>query len=151
MTTVSGDRATKLLLLLGMTAAASVMHYADNIVRFASYPEPPWLDPARVDVFWFVMTPFGVAAWWLYRRGRTRAGIVASYAYAAMNLLVLGHYVVAPPWRLPPLINLFIVLEAAAAGLLLVYTVRLQVAAIVGPKKERAGKPRPLLAVPPGP
>ena len=66
-----------------------------------------------------------------YRRGRARAGIVASYAYAAMNLLVLGHYLVAPPWRLPPLINLFIVVEAAAAMLLLVYTVRLQVDELV--------------------
>jgi cellobiose-specific phosphotransferase system component IIC len=73
----------------------------------------------------------GVAAWWLYRRGWTRAGIVASYAYAAMNLLVLGHYLVAPPWRLPPLINLFILVEAAAATLLLAYTVRLQVDELV--------------------
>jgi hypothetical protein len=123
---VPRESATKLLLLIGMNVGASVAHYADNIVRFVSYPEPPWLDPARVDAFWFLMTPFGLAAYWLYRRGRTRAAFVASYAYAAMNLLVLGHYLVAPPWRLPVLINALIALEAAAAALLVIYTVRLQ-------------------------
>jgi hypothetical protein len=122
------DRTIKLLLLLGMCAATSVMHYADNIVRFVSYPEPPWLDPARVDAFWFFMTPFGLAAYALWRRGWRRSALVASYAYAAMNLLVLGHYLVAPPWRLPALINLFIVLEAGAAILLVAFAVRLQIA-----------------------
>jgi hypothetical protein len=123
----STDSAKALLLLLGMNLAASVAHYADNIVRFVSYPEPPWLNPARVDAFWFFMTPFGIAAWWLYRGGRTQAAFAASYAYAAMNLLVLGHYLVAPPWKLPPLINLLIALEAATATALIVFTARLQV------------------------
>jgi uncharacterized protein involved in cysteine biosynthesis len=126
MTIPSSDSAKKLLLLIGMNVAASVLHYADNIVRFVSYPEPPWLNPARVDVFWFVMTPFGIAAYWLYRRDRRRAAFVASYAYAAMNLLVLGHYLVAPPWRVSPLINLLIVPEAVTAVLLILFTVRLQ-------------------------
>jgi purine-cytosine permease-like protein len=123
MPTASVDSANKLLLLVAMNVAASVAHYADNIVRFVSYPEPPWLSPERVDVFWFFMTPFGLAACWLYRRGRARAAFFASYSYAAMNLLVLGHYLVAPPWRLPLLINLLIVLEAVTATLLLVFTV----------------------------
>jgi hypothetical protein len=129
MTTASPDSARKLLLFLGMNVAASVAHYADNIVRFVSYPEPPWLDPARVDAFWFVMTPFGIAAYFFYRRGRRRAAFAASYAYAAMNLLVLGHYLVAPPWRLPLLINVLIAAEAATAVLLILYTARLQAGA----------------------
>jgi hypothetical protein len=133
MTTPSTDRAKKLLLLIGMNVAASVVHYADNIVRFVSYPEPPWLNPARVDVFWFVMTPLGIAAYWLYRRDRLRAAFVASYAYAAMNLLVLGHYLVAPPWRLSPLINLLIVPEATTAVLLILFTARLQAGRRNGP------------------
>jgi hypothetical protein len=126
MVTASRDSANNILLLIGMNVAASVAHYADNIVRFLSYPEPPWLSPARVDAFWFVMTPFGVAAYVLYRRGRERAAFATSHVYAAMNLLVLGHYLVAPPWRLPLLINLLIAAEAAAAVLLVLYTARLQ-------------------------
>jgi len=126
MTPAPSDSARKLLLLLGMNVAASVVHYADNIVRFVSYPEPPWLNPARVDVFWFVMTPFGIAAYWLYRSGRERAALATSYAYAAMNLLVLGHYLVAPPWTLSLRINALIVPEALTAVLLIVFTARLR-------------------------
>src|SRR6187397_3280152 len=88
--------------LLIMNVAASIAHYADNILRFAEYPEPPWLNPARVDAFWFLMTPFGIAAYWLYKRGKKRAAFVANYAYGVMNLLVLGHYLTAAPWRLSP-------------------------------------------------
>jgi hypothetical protein len=133
MSRVSPDSAKKLLLLILMNVAASIAHYSDNIVRFAQYPEPPWLNPTRVDAFWFVMTPFGVAAWWLYRRGRSYLAFVASYAYAAMNLLVLGHYLTAPPWRLPPVINTLIGLEAATAMMLLVFTARLQAGKNAGP------------------
>jgi hypothetical protein len=130
MTAATTGRSRHLLLLLVMNVAASVAHYADNIVRFVSYPEPPWLNPERVDVFWFVMTPFGIAAYWLYRRGRELPAFVMSYAYAAMNLLVLGHYLVAPPWKVSLLINALIGLEAGAATLLLAYTARLQASAL---------------------
>jgi hypothetical protein len=132
MSAASPDSVRKLLLLLGMNVAASVAHYADNIVRFVSYPEPPWLNPTRVDAFWFVMTPFAVAAYLLYRRGRERAAFATAYAYAFMNLLVLGHYLVAPPWRLPLLINVLIGLEAMTAVLLIVFTARLQADARTG-------------------
>jgi hypothetical protein len=121
MTTVQ-----KLRLLLFINIAASVAHYADNIVRFAIYPEPPWLNPGRVDAFWFVMTPIGVLAYWLYRRGKIRSAFALNYAYGTMGLLVLGHYLTAAPWKLPLSINALILLEAAGAVCLLGYTARLQ-------------------------
>ena len=107
-----------------MTAASSVVHYADNIARFAAYPEPPWLNPTRVDLFWFVMTPFAVAAYLDARRGRARRALGLSVAYGVMNLLVLGHYLVLPPWRMPWSINFGIFLEAIAAVWLLTYATR---------------------------
>ena len=72
------------------------------------------------------MTPVGVAAYLLYRRGKKRAAFAANYAYGAMGLLVLGHYLVAPPWRIDASINALILLEAAAAAVLIAYTIRLQ-------------------------
>jgi hypothetical protein len=111
----------KLPALLLMTVASSVVHYADNIVRFAAYPEPPWLNPTRVDLFWFVMTPFAVAAFLYARRGRARRALGLAVAYAGMNLLVLGHYLVLPPWRMAWSINFGIFLEAIAAVWLLAY------------------------------
>src|ERR1700721_2467868 len=99
MATSSRDSANNTLPLIGMNARARGGPYAPNTVRFLCYPEPPWLSPPRVVAFWFIMTPFGIAAYWLYRRGRERAAFATSHVYAAMNLLVLGHYLVTPPWR----------------------------------------------------
>jgi hypothetical protein len=131
-------RSTTLLVLLLLNVAASIAHYADNIVRFAQYPEPPWINPTRIDVFWFLMTPVGVAAYALYRRGWPRLALALNQAYGAMNLLVLGHYLVAPPWRLSAPINALILVEAAAAICLIAYTARFQLApdsspALLGP------------------
>jgi hypothetical protein len=86
-----------LLLLLLLNVASSIAHYTDNILRFVIYPEPPWLNPTRVDAFWFLMTPIGIGSYALYRRGNLRAAFALNYVYGAMGLLVLGHYLVAPP------------------------------------------------------
>jgi hypothetical protein len=44
-----------------------------------------------------------------------------------MSLLVLGHYLIAPPWQLAFKINLFIMAEAIAALLLGIFTAWLQI------------------------
>lgn len=119
-------RTKVLLLLVAMNVAASMAHYADNIVRFADYPEPPWMRPSYIDGFWFPMTAFGIAAYWLYRRGRTEAAIWLNYVYGLMNLLVLGHYVYAAPWHLSFTINALIALETATGLALVAYTLRLK-------------------------
>jgi hypothetical protein len=122
MTMRLSDPKQKLVLLFILNVAASIAHYADNVARFALYPDPPWLNPTRTDAFWFVMTPVGAASCWLFWRGRRRAGIVLSYAYASMSLLVLGHYLVLPPWEMPLSINALIIVEAAAAAWLMAFT-----------------------------
>jgi hypothetical protein len=112
-------------LLLGLQVAnlvTSVLHYVDNIIFFRHYPEPTWLNPHLVDLAWFVMTPFGVAGYVLFRRGRRAAAFACLYLYAAMGLLVLGHYLIAPPSEVSLKINAFIMAEAVAALLLGVAT-----------------------------
>jgi hypothetical protein len=113
----SGDRRI-LLALLVANIATSILHYVDNILFFRHYPEPNWLNPHLVDAAWFVMTPIGVAGYLLFLRGRCTAAFACLYLYAAMGLLVLGHYLIAPPWRVSFKINLFILAEAIAALLL---------------------------------
>src|SRR5215468_4700111 len=91
-----------LLTLVLANVVTSILHYVDNVVFFRHYPEPTWLSPHLVDLAWFVMTPFGVAGYLFFRRGRRPAAFACLYLYAAMGLLVLGHYLIAPPWtRLP--------------------------------------------------
>jgi hypothetical protein len=116
------DRKHILLTLLAANIVTSILHYVDNVVFFRHYPEPTWLSPHLVDLAWFVMTPFGVAGYLLFRRGRRSAALTCLYLYAAMGLLVLGHYLIAPPWEVSLKINLFIMAEAIAALLLGVFT-----------------------------
>ena len=119
------DPARTLGLLLLATALTSVVHYVDNIARWARYPEPAWDNARLTDGFWFLMTPVGIAAYLLYRRGKTLAGIRASYAYGAMNLVVLGHYLYAWPWEISLVVNGTILVEAVMAAWLLAYALGL--------------------------
>ena len=122
----TSDRNRTLLALLAANVATSILHYVDNVVFFRHYPEPTWLSPHLVDLAWFVMTPVGVAGYVLFRRGRRPAAFACLYVYAAMGLLVLGHYLIAPPWEVSLKINPFIIVEAVAAALLGAFTVWLQ-------------------------
>jgi hypothetical protein len=120
------DRKGILLTLLTANVVTSILHYVDNIIFFRHYPEPTWLSPHLVDLAWLVMTPFGVAGYVFFLRGRRPAAFACLYLYAAMGLLVLGHYLIAPPWEVSLKINLFIMAEAIAALLLGVFTAWLQ-------------------------
>ncbi len=116
-----------LLTLVLANVVTSILHYVDNVLFFRHYPEPTWLNPHLVDMAWFVMTPFGVAGYLLFIRGRPAAAFACLYLYALMSLLVLGHYLIAPPWRVSFKINVFIMAEAVAALLLGAFTAWLQV------------------------
>lgn len=116
-----------LLGLVVANVAATILHYGDNILRFARYPEPAWMAPHLIDAFWFLMTPFAVIGYVLTGRGRVHAGSMALYAYAAMSLLVLGHYRYAPFRDISFGIHALILLEAGLALALAAFVLVLQV------------------------
>lgn len=101
--------------MLWATVAGSIVHYADNLMFFEQYPEPPWIDRGMIDGFWFVMTPLAWLGYRLVRRGSRHAGTLTLMGYAACNLLTLGHYRYAPICSVAPRINAFILIEAALA------------------------------------
>jgi hypothetical protein len=119
------DPSKMLLLLLVLNVVASVVHYVDNIARWAVYPEPAWDNARLTDAFWFVMTPVGVLAYVLYRRGKKLPAFALEYLYGAMNLVVLGHYLFAWPWEISLVVNATILAEAATAFWLIGYTASL--------------------------
>ncbi|MGI0493014.1 hypothetical protein ACN4EG_14625 [Alkalinema pantanalense CENA528] len=110
-----------LLVLVVLNILASVIHYGDNICFFSEYPEPSWLNPHLVDAFWFVMTPFAVLGYWYGVQGWRGWSKIALNVYAIMSLLVLGHYLITPPWHVSLKINAFIFLETIAAIFLIYY------------------------------
>ena len=107
--------------LLLANVAGSILHYAHNLLFFAEYPEPTWINRSMIDAFWFFMTPLAWIGYRLIQHGSHRIGELVLLGYALCNLLSLGHYRYAPMRSVAPHINAFILLEAALAGVLIVY------------------------------
>jgi hypothetical protein len=119
----------RLLILLVINIGTSILHYVDNILFFHTYPEPHWINPQIIDLFWFVMTPLAVLGYVLYSKGLRRYSYLCLYLYALMSLLVLGHYRYGSMWEMSLKMNLLIFIEAIAAVALIAYTMWLQLRA----------------------
>ena len=92
------SRSKGILWILVANIVTSILHYVDNVLNFDHYPEPTWLNPHLIDMAWFVMTPFGIVGYLLFVRGYRSSAFACLLLYSIMNSLVLGHYLIAPPW-----------------------------------------------------
>ena len=112
--------------LLITAVAVSVVHYTDNYVDFAEYPQPdggPAPSRTVIGLSWFAFTAFGVAGYRAFRRGRERLGAALLAVYSGSGLVGLGHYTVdmggQPWWR-----HAHIVADIACGLALLAFAVR---------------------------
>ena len=93
--------------LLGVAVGVSVVHYLDNTLNYAAYPQPSsGPAPARLTVglSWLAFTAVAVGAYLLLRRGRTLAAAFGLAIYSGSGLVGIGHYTVPgatgmPWWR----------------------------------------------------
>ena len=89
-----------LLVLLGVAIAVSVVHYTDNYLNYADYPQAEdgtvgaLVTREVVLVSWFVFTAFGIAGLWLFARGRIVPAAACLTAYSVSGLIGIGHYLV---------------------------------------------------------
>src|SRR3982751_6928808 len=98
--------ARRILPVLFWTAVVvSIVHYTDNFANYDDYPHGNGPEPSAGVVLaaWFVLTPFGLAGWWLYMRGRIRTGAMLLIVYSTSGLVGIAHYTVAgmtdqPAW-----------------------------------------------------
>ena len=108
-------RQTWLLVLLITNVIASILHYTDNLIHFDAYPEPDWFSPYLTDSIWLVMTPIGIAGYFLYRQRKFYSAYLALLTYFVLSQFTLGHYLVAPIWELTTKMNFLILLESLIA------------------------------------
>jgi hypothetical protein len=90
--------------LLTVAVAVSVVHYTDNTVNDADYPESVTLpNPSQAVVFlsWFLFTAFGIAGWLLLRRGAVERACLCLALYSGSGLVGLLHYTVSGTSRFP--------------------------------------------------
>lgn len=114
-----------LLLLLGVYAAVSLIHFVHNAEFVDAYPGLPasW-SRGGVYIAWLAMTAIGGVGALLVYRGHELMGLILLAVYAALGLDSLGHYVVAPFSAHTAVMNTTILLEVAAAGLVLLEVAR---------------------------
>lgn len=107
--------------ILVVTFVSSILHYVDNILFFAYYPEPDWINPQIVDLFWFVMTPLAPLGFYLIKKERHHIGTSLLIVYGGCNMFTLGHYNYAPLNSIAIKIHLFIAFEAIMGCILIGY------------------------------
>ena len=89
-----------LVVLMSVAFVVSVVHYIDNTVNYADFPqaEPgsrlPNPSVQLVAGGWFFFTAFGVLGLWLFVRGRITAAAIAIAVYSGSGLVGFGHYAV---------------------------------------------------------
>jgi hypothetical protein len=122
---VPNSKQRTLFALLLIYGAASLMHFVHNAEFIAEYPNLPssW---SRVHVYlaWIALTAVGIVGWLLVSRGYLSIGLALLATYAGLGLDSLGHYVLAPLSHHTLAMNVTILLEVTAAGLVLVEVVR---------------------------
>jgi len=81
---------------VGLVVLASIVltafHFTDNYVSIETYPQPDWVTKPVVVVSWALLTSFGIAGYWLYRRGRFALANAFLLAYSYTGLSSLGHF-----------------------------------------------------------
>jgi hypothetical protein len=114
-----------LLPLMLIYGAASLAHFMHNAVYLRDYPNlPVWLTSAGVVAAWLVVAATGVLGYLLYSRLSRVAGLITISAYAVLGFGGLDHYTVASVSAHTVAMNLTILLEVAAAAVLLVFVAR---------------------------
>jgi hypothetical protein len=89
-----------LIVLMAVAFLVSVVHYIDNTVNYADFPqvEPgsalPNPSQTVIGSAWFVFTAFGALGLWWFVRGRITAAAVAIAVYSGSGLVGFGHYAV---------------------------------------------------------
>ncbi len=136
----AADRGRRVLLFLTIAyAAASLLHFAHNAVFLQAYPNlPAWLTAAGVWAAWCAITLLGALGYFVYLRRSRSAGLAILAVYAVLGFGGLDHYVVAPVSAHTLAMNATILVEVAAASVLLAYVLgRLARAKYAGPGDDR--------------
>jgi hypothetical protein len=117
LTTKTAKALPILMLIYGV---ASLIHFIHNAEFLRDYPGLPatWTR-AGVYAVWLGMTGLGIAGWLLFRSRFPVLGLLLVCGYALLGMDSLGHYVVASFSEHSVMMNVTILLEVTAAGVVL--------------------------------
>ena len=112
--------------LLLLYLVASLAHFTHNAEYLSDYPNlPPWLTRGGIYLAWIGEASLGILGYVLYRLGWRLVGLALVGVYAAFGFDGLLHYTRAAFDAHTFAMNFTILLEVAAAALLLMRVVML--------------------------
>lgn len=125
-----------LQLLLGAAVTVSVIHYADNTIRWDDFvPADPddltlsFIERWTIPVSWVVFTACAVMGYRAYRQHRWPAAAAWLAAYSGSGLIGIGHYVDIPVSQLSAFQNAHVVVDIVLGALVLAFAVWVALAA----------------------
>ncbi|GAB4375854.1 MAG: hypothetical protein Kow00121_22090 [Elainellaceae cyanobacterium] len=84
-----------LSLLAGILTASMIstaIHYTDNALFIADYPQPDGITLTGIAVSWILLTAIGALGYWFYRQQNFWVAYVCLFVYSLTGLSSLGHY-----------------------------------------------------------
>ena len=128
----ASDRATRVLQVLLVTAiAVSIVHYADNTIRWDEYTQgndTGLITRPVIPISWVVFTVAGIAGYLLHRRGRWPLAAACLGFYSVSGLISLGHFTEVSPADFDAFQLTFVVLDFVLGAAILAYALWLAVA-----------------------
>ena len=116
--TQAPDRATRWLrILMAVSIVVSIVHYADNYLRFDRYALTPnglVTEPLVIPTAWLVFTVIGVLGYVMYTRRRWWQAVACLAVYSLSGLVSVGHYTEGPPSAFNAVQNVLIVTDLLA-------------------------------------
>jgi len=104
--------------LVGVGLIASFVHFLDNALDIADYPEPSWITPAGVIITWLIISPIALVA--LSRKSRDFVFSSSAAIYSLILLSGVLHYFYASSMKIPLRIHLTVLSEAITGAALLI-------------------------------
>lgn len=81
-----------LLAIVLFNLVSTWLHYSDNALFLSLYPGPEWFTPSGIWAAVIVMTPIGLAGYWLYTKGSFLISYVLLCVYSITSVSSPGHY-----------------------------------------------------------
>jgi hypothetical protein len=117
----NGFAARALPWLLAAYGLASLAHFAHNAEYLGFYPNlPAWFTRAQIYGAWCAITAVGIAGYWLRRGRHAWVGVSLLALYAILGFDGLLHYRLAPMAAHTVAMNATILIEVAAAAVVLI-------------------------------
>jgi hypothetical protein len=120
-TEIKRQNLLKILLITSMIS--TFIHFGDNYVHFAHYPQPVWITPPSVYRSWIIWTVSAIVGYMLYQRRQFWLSYPCLTFYSFCGITSLGHYLYGSISEFSVKMHIFILTDGLAGFSVLGFTI----------------------------